>query len=136
MIDTISGSTFIGYFEGQKKWHKCDDGIGKCKNIYLDNNAVIHVTYYPNGYLTISFSAPKIQKGNNAIAYDFENYILVEDVIVKTKTIHPKPMDLEEAIMQMELIGHSFFVYTDVETNQIAIVYKRHDGDYGLIEMK
>ena len=57
-----------------------------------------------------------------------------EDIVVKTKTIHPKPMDLEEAIMQMELIGHSFFVYTDVETNQIAIVYKRHDGDYGLIE--
>lgn len=57
-----------------------------------------------------------------------------EDVVVKTKTIHPKPMDLEEAIMQMELIGHTFFVYTDTETNQIAIVYKRHDGDYGLIE--
>ena len=36
--------------------------------------------------------------------------------------------------MQMELIGHSFFVYKDNETEQIAIVYKRHDGDYGLIE--
>ena len=39
-----------------------------------------------------------------------------EDVIVKTKSISPKPMDMEEAIMQMELIGHSFFVYRDVET--------------------
>ncbi len=57
-----------------------------------------------------------------------------EDVIVKTKTIHPKPMDLEEAIMQMELIGHSFFVYKDTETNLISVVYKRLDGDYGLIE--
>ena len=57
-----------------------------------------------------------------------------EDIVVKTKTIDPKPMDLEEAIMQMELIGHSFFVFTDTETNHIAIVYKRHDGDYGLIE--
>ena len=57
-----------------------------------------------------------------------------EDVIVKTKTIHPKPMDLEEAIMQMELIGHTFFVYKDNETGLISVVYKRLDGDYGLIE--
>ena len=55
-----------------------------------------------------------------------------EDVLVKTIT--PKPMDMEEAIMQMELIGHSFFVYRDTETDAISIVYRRNDGDYGLIE--
>ncbi|MFR2988889.1 MAG: ribosome hibernation-promoting factor, HPF/YfiA family, partial [Faecalibacillus sp.] len=43
-----------------------------------------------------------------------------EDVLVKTKTITPKPMDMEEAIMQMELIGHSFFVYRDTETDAIS----------------
>ena len=57
-----------------------------------------------------------------------------EDVLVKTKTITPKPMDMEEAIMQMELIGHSFFEYRDTETDAISIVYRRNDGDYGLIE--
>ena len=57
-----------------------------------------------------------------------------EDVLGKTKTITPKPMDMEEAIMQMELIGHSFFVYRDTETDAISIVYRRNDGDYGLIE--
>ena len=57
-----------------------------------------------------------------------------EDVLVKTKTITPKPMDMEEAIMQMELIGHSFFVYRDTETDAISSVYRRNDGDYGLIE--
>ena len=57
-----------------------------------------------------------------------------EDVLVKTKTITPKPMDMEEAIMQMELIGHSFFVYRDTDTDAISIVYRRNDGDYGLIE--
>ena len=57
-----------------------------------------------------------------------------EDVLVKTKTINPNPMDMEEAIMQMELIGHSFFVYRDTETDAISIVYRRNDGDYGLIE--
>lgn len=57
-----------------------------------------------------------------------------EDTIVKTKSISPRPMDLEEAIMQMELIGHSFFVYRDTETDLISVVYRRDDGDYGLIE--
>ena len=59
-----------------------------------------------------------------------------EDILVKTKTIDPKPMDMEEAIMQMELIGHSFFVYRDTETDSISIVYRRRDGDYGLIETR
>lgn len=57
-----------------------------------------------------------------------------EDIVVKTKTITPKPMDLEEAIMQMELIGHTFFVYEDIETSSVSVVYKRNDGGYGLIE--
>ena len=57
-----------------------------------------------------------------------------EDVLVKTKTITPKPIDMEAAIMQMELIGHSFFVYRDTETDAISIVYRRNDGNYGLIE--
>ena len=57
-----------------------------------------------------------------------------DDVLVKVKSITPKPMDMEEAIMQMELIGHSFFVYRDAESDSISIVYRRNDGDYGLIE--
>ena len=57
-----------------------------------------------------------------------------ENVLLKQKKFTPKPMDMEEAIMQMELIGHSFFVYRDTETDAISIVYRRNDGDYGLIE--
>lgn len=57
-----------------------------------------------------------------------------EDVLVKVKTIAPKPMDMEEAVMQMELIGHSFFVYRDTESDSVSVVYRRDDGDYGLIE--
>lgn len=57
-----------------------------------------------------------------------------EDVIVKTKTIDPKPMDMEEAIMQMEMMDHTFFVYLDSETNNVSVVYKRNNGGYGLLE--
>ncbi|MGP7818512.1 ribosome hibernation-promoting factor, HPF/YfiA family [Niallia sp. 01092] len=54
--------------------------------------------------------------------------------IVRQKRFNLKPMDSEEAILQMDLLGHSFFVYTDAETNTTNIVYKRKDGKYGLIE--
>lgn len=57
-----------------------------------------------------------------------------EDVLVRTKSITPKPMDLEEAIMQMQLLGHKFYVYKDIETEQVSVVYARNDGGYGLIE--
>lgn len=63
-----------------------------------------------------------------------EDIQVEEDVLVKTKAIHPKPMDLEEAIMQMELLGHSFFVYLDNESQMVSVVYARNDGGYGLIE--
>jgi putative sigma-54 modulation protein len=56
--------------------------------------------------------------------------------IVRQKRFNLKPMDSEEAILQMDLLGHSFFVYTDAETNSTNIVYKRKDGKYGLIEAK
>lgn len=54
--------------------------------------------------------------------------------IVKRKTIEVKPMDAEEAILQMELLGHQFYMYKDAETGDAAVVYKRNDGNYGVIE--
>ena len=57
-----------------------------------------------------------------------------EDIPVRTKTIKADRMDLDEAIMQMELSSHDFYVYTDEESRKIAIVYKRNGGGYGLLE--
>jgi len=54
--------------------------------------------------------------------------------IVRTKTISMKPMSPEEATLQMELLGHDFFVFRNAETDQLNVVYRRRDGDYGLIE--
>ncbi len=53
---------------------------------------------------------------------------------VRTKTVIAEKMDLDEAIMKMEMLGHSFFIFTDTETDAVAVVYKRHDGGYGLLE--
>lgn len=57
-----------------------------------------------------------------------------EGVIVRTKTVKTKPMTADEAILQMELLGHDFFVFTHAETAAVNVLYRRDDGNYGLIE--
>lgn len=59
---------------------------------------------------------------------------LEEEIIVKRKNIEMKPMDEEEAILEMNLLGHEFFVYKDMHTDKVCVLYKRKDGNYGLIE--
>ena len=69
--------------------------------------------------------------------YDFTAYDDVDDAeikIVKTKTHHVKPMSAEEAVLQMNLLNHSFYVFLNAQTNTTDIVYRRKDGNYGLIE--
>ena len=67
---------------------------------------------------------------------DIEDNFMEEEVIVKRKSIELKPIDEEEAILQMELLGHNFFVYKDAETDKICVLYKRKNGNYGIIETK
>lgn len=72
-----------------------------------------------------SFSVPDVD-------YDFD----VEEESefkIRTKTFSIKPMSVEEAIMQMNLLGHQFFVFEDMTTGDTCVVYTRRDGDYGLI---
>lgn len=54
--------------------------------------------------------------------------------LVRTKRFAVKPMDVEEAIMQMELLGHDFFVFRNAETDDVNVLYRRRDGNYGLID--
>ena len=56
-----------------------------------------------------------------------------ESKIVRRKSVEVKPMNEEEAILQMELLGHEFYMYKDADTNKAAVVYKRKDGNYGII---
>ncbi len=56
--------------------------------------------------------------------------------IVRTKKVTLKPMNVEEAVLQMDLIGHDFFVFLNDDTEEVNVVYKRKDGNYGWIEPK
>ncbi|QLK85527.1 ribosome hibernation-promoting factor, HPF/YfiA family [Staphylococcus sp. 17KM0847] len=66
---------------------------------------------------------------------DLENDTTEPDIeIIRSKTFNLKPMDPEEAVLQMNLLGHDFFVFNDRETDGTSIVYRRKNGKYGLIE--
>lgn len=58
-----------------------------------------------------------------------------EGIIIKRKKIESKPMNEEEAILQMDLLGHNFFMFNNNQTGKISVVYRRNDENYGIIEM-
>ncbi len=128
------------------------------------NNQVVEVTINTHGlilrgeesnkdlYASIDLVTDKIErqirknktkihkKTSKETIRDFAHFE-TEDVednkdVVKRKTIDMKPMSEEEAILQMDLIDRDFFVYKDADTNNVNVVYKRKDGDYGVIETK
>ena len=59
-----------------------------------------------------------------------------ESKITRRKTFELRPMTSEDAILQMEMLGHDFLVYLDADTDSVCVVYKRNDGNYGLLEPK
>ena len=63
----------------------------------------------------------------------FDDSIADEETIIRTKTYSTKPMSPDEAILQMNLLGHQFFVFNDDQTGATCVVYTRRDGAYGLI---
>ena len=79
----------------------------------------------------------KNQEGNNFSKTLFETEESIEDgevKIVRTKRFGIKPMYPEDACVQMELLGHNFFVFFNAENEEVNVVYKRKDGSFGLIE--
>jgi len=80
------------------------------------------------------------KKSSKESIRDFKEFEVEEkenaNDIVKRKEVEMKPMSEEEAILQMELIDHDFFVYKDADTSETNVVYKRKDGNYGLIVTK
>ena len=59
-----------------------------------------------------------------------------EKTVVKRKTIEMKPMSEEEAILQMNLLDHAFYIFKEAESNEVAVVYRRNDEKYGIINVK
>ncbi|HEU4492789.1 MAG TPA: ribosome-associated translation inhibitor RaiA [Rubrobacteraceae bacterium] len=80
----------------------------------------------------------QIKSSGAELAVEPEPFVVEEEEeearIVRTKQFQMKPMSAQEAVLQMELLDHDFFVFTSAESGEINVVYRRRDGDYGLIE--
>ena len=63
-----------------------------------------------------------------------EEQVLPAAELVKTKKFHVDTMDVEEAILQMDMLGHTFFLFRDPDSGEINVVYRRNDGNYGLLQ--
>ena len=66
-----------------------------------------------------------------SVGYEFLR--IVQDEIIRRKSIEYTPMTEEEAMIQVDLIGHDFFVYTDRDTGNVHVIYRRSDGGFGLL---
>lgn len=118
----LKGATLRVEEEGQDFYSAIDTSIDKLERQIIKNKTRL---------------TDKRNKGKMDFFLDFE----IEDIeeennskIIKRKTVELKPMDEEEAILQMELLNHDFYMFKNIETDKIAIVYKRKNKDYGLIE--
>jgi len=83
------------------------------------------------GFDQFDLAVPAVDAGADSEEEDGDGDNLA---VVRTKRVSLKPMDSQEAILQMDMLGHNFFIFEDADTNGTSIVYKRRDGRYGLIE--
>ena len=96
--------------------------LGKFEKIFSDDaEAVVTVTVEKN--------RQTVEGADDGEELEDEDY-----VVVKTKTFSVKPLSVEEAILQMNMIGHEFFMFRNANSNEINVVYKRKNGTYGLLE--
>ncbi len=111
-------------FRAQEKADTIDDALDKCVD---------------NLIRRIRKNKTKLEKRLKDAAFD--NFPAEEDIaeetefeLVRTKAVSVKPQSIEEAILQMNMLGHEFYMFTNSATDLISLVYKRQDGGYGLLE--
>lgn len=78
--------------------------------------------------------APEYRTESSEPDYDAIMADLADDEVVRVKEIDFKPMTEEEALLEIDLLGHDFFVYTDRDTNSVCVLYRRTNGGYGLLK--
>lgn len=79
----------------------------------------------------------KLKTGDERVKLDDEEAMVLEgNALVRVKDFEMKPMDVQEAILQMDMLGHDFFVFANAQTERTNVVYRRRDGQYGVIQAR
>lgn len=79
----------------------------------------------------------KRYRGNESVRFEMiPDYVepVEEPKVVRTKTLKLKPLTVDEATLEMEMLQHDFFVFLNEKTGKVAVAYKRKDGEYGVLE--
>lgn len=120
----FNGSVLRAEVEGKNMYGIMDDAVDVIEKQVNKFKNKLKAKHRTTGIseLTPSFLQEEDNQSEDGIKID------------KTKKFAIKPMSAEEAVLQMELVGHNFFVYFDSETEDVNVVYKRKNGTYGLIE--
>ena len=121
---TIKDNSMI--YRAEKTQLEMNDALDKCVDVLgrqLRKNKAKLSKRLKSGSIDDLFEAPVEVEENE------EEYKLV-----RTKQIPLKPITVDEAILQMNMIGHKFYMFTNVDTNEVNVVYTRDDGAYGLLE--
>lgn len=122
----FNGSVLRAEVIGKNMYNIMDDGVAiieKQVNKFKNKLRSKHRSTSTSEFTT-SFMGEETDGANE------ENLLKID----RKKKFAIKPMDAEEAVLQMELVGHNFFVYLDADTEEVNVVYKRKNGTYGLIE--
>ncbi len=120
---TIKDNSMI--YRAEKTQLEMNDAVDKCIDVLgrqLRKNKAKLEKKLKSGSIDDLFEVP------------VEEEVEEEYKVIRTKLIPVKPVTVDEAILQMNMIGHKFYMFTNVDTNEINVVYVRDDGDYGLLE--
>lgn len=115
------GTIFRAQESSEDMMHALDETVEALERQIRKYKTKLEKRMRPAAYETVDFLASEVQEEK-----EFE--------IVRTKHFPVKPMSTEEAILQMNLLGHTFFAFRNAETGDISVVYCRKDGRYGLLE--
>ncbi len=108
-----------------------DKVVDKLSNQMSKFKGKLQKRYNDNKALKFEFDEPEAAPDEE----DGESFEEIYDTpVVKTKKFELHPMDVDEAILEMEMLGHNFFVYLDMETDSVNVVYRRNGGSYGVLE--
>ena len=124
-----SGTIFRSEVDGPTFQHAIDDALDAIERQIRKNKTRLEKRLRDGAFIK--------EKADAAAAWKTAEDVEEEgEFEIRRKEFTLKPMTAEDAILQMNLLGHEFFVYVDAETEKVNVVYKRKDGKYGLIETR
>jgi putative sigma-54 modulation protein len=130
---TLPGATLRGEVRGEDMYAAIDEVVEKLERQVRRHKTKLDKALRHRGGLRQKVQAASEAAYADVLTADAEDDAEEPFRIVRTKRLDLKPVDVEEAILQMNLLDHQFYIFLNAETNETELVYRRNDGTYGLL---